>query len=73
MGDVVDFDGMTTQDIPVERVLEMAKDCDEVLVLGWKEDDFYCAMSNPKFSDNILLLELARKTLLDVMINIMQE
>ena len=73
MGDVVDFDGVTTNDIPVEDVLENAKDCDEVLVLGWKGEDFYCAMSNPKFSDAFLLLKVADNTLFDVMMGMLNE
>ena len=69
MGDVIDFDGVTTNDIPVEDVLENAKGCDEVLVLGWKGSDFYCAMSNPQYSDVFLLLQIAQRTLMDVMLH----
>lgn len=73
MGDVIDFEGVTTGDIPVEKVCEMAKDCDTVLIFGWKGDDFYCAMSNPQFSENILLAEIGKKLLLDVMLEMMNE
>ena len=73
MGDVIDFDGATTEEIPVEKVLDMAKDCDTVLVFGWKDDDFYCAMSDPRFADNILLCEIGKKLLMDVMMEMMNE
>ena len=73
MGDVIDFDGATTEEIPVEKVLDMAKDCDTVLVLGWKNDDFYCAMSDPRFAENILLVTIGKKVMLDVMLEMMNE
>ena len=68
MGDVINFDGITTQDIPVDDVLENAKVCDEVLVIGWKGDDFYCAMSNPSVRDAFFLLTLANRTLMDTLL-----
>ena len=73
MGDVIDFDGVTTEKIDVDKVLDMAKDCDTVLVLGWKNNDFYCAMSDPQFSENILLVEIGKKVLLDVMLEMLNE
>ena len=73
MGDVVDFNGVTTEKIPVDKVLDMAKECDTVLVFGWRDDDFYCAMSDPRFSENILLATIGKKVMLDVMLEMMQE
>ena len=73
MGDVIDFEGSTTENIPVEKVCEMAKDCDTVLILGWKADDFYCAMSNPQFSENILLVDIGKKVLLDTMLEMLDD
>ena len=38
MGDVVDFSGGTKGDIPVENVLDGAKDLEMVVVIGFKKD-----------------------------------
>ena len=69
MGDVIDFNGTTTEKVPVEKVFEDSKDCDDVLVIGWKGDDFWCATSNPRYGDNILLLEIARTALMGVIMS----
>lgn len=68
MGDVIDFGGETTKDLSVEEVLEGARDCDDILILGWKGDDFYCATSNAQYSANLLLLEIAKRAMLDVIL-----
>lgn len=47
MGDVVLMKGLTSLDLPVERVLDGAKHLESVLVLGWsKEGEFWAASSN---------------------------
>lgn len=38
MGEVVPLNGQTKGDIPVETVLNGAKDCEYVLVLGYDKD-----------------------------------
>jgi len=73
MGDVIDFDGVTTHDIEVDKVLECARDCDSVLIFGWKGDDFYCAMSRSDFAENILLIEIGKKVLLDTMMGMLDD
>lgn len=46
MGDVVMLEGWTRLPIPVERVLDNAKHCTHVLVLGWDDKgEFYAAAS----------------------------
>jgi len=67
MGDVIDFDGITTQDIDVEKVCEAAKDWDQVMIIGWKDDDFTMALSNSSIQEAVFLLELAKKTALDAL------
>lgn len=37
--------GFTKLPLPVERVLDGAKGCDFVLVLGWKGDEMWTAVS----------------------------
>lgn len=57
MGEVVVLGGLTTLPIPVERVLDGAKKCTHVLVLGYDENgDFYAAASQTTGN-----LELAAK------------
>lgn len=57
MGDVVILPGWTALPIPVERVLDGAKHCSHVLVLGWDEHgEFYAAASQTTGN-----LELAAK------------
>lgn len=46
MGEVITLDCMTTLPIPVDRVLDAAKTCDYVLVLGWKDGDMWTAASD---------------------------
>ena len=50
MGEVVILGGVTTLEIPVERVLDGAKECDYVLVLGWKGDEMHTAASDGDLS-----------------------
>lgn len=46
MGDVVILGGETRLPIPVERVLDGAKECDYVFVLGWKGTEMWTAASD---------------------------
>jgi hypothetical protein len=58
MGDVVLLNGVTTLPIPVERVLEGAKNLDSVLVLGWTKDgEFYAAASSGSFEESTYLAQ----------------
>lgn len=46
MGDVVVLHGDTSLPLPVDRVLDGAKHCEKVLVLGWTpEGELWCASS----------------------------
>lgn len=66
-GDIVAFPGITTLDIPAERVLQRAIDepITDVVVLGWDKDgDFYFASSKADGGDVLWLLEIAKGKLL---------
>jgi hypothetical protein len=69
MADVIMLDMVTRLDIPVERVLENAKDLvkDTVVVIGWDEDGgLYFASSKADGGDVLWLLEKAKQALLEV-------
>ena len=59
---------VTRLDIPVERVLEQAKDnLSDVVLIGWdKEGEFYFASNKADGGDVLWLLEKAKKVLLEV-------
>lgn len=60
---------VTRLDIPVERVLDMAKAAGltQVLILGYDADgDEYFASNTADGPDNLWLLERAKKKLLDI-------
>lgn len=57
---VIEFPGETTKEIPVDKVCEAAKDCDDVLIIGWKNDDLYIASSDSSVGEAIIKLELAK-------------
>lgn len=60
MADVVVLGGFTKLDIPVERVLDGAKDLESVLVLGWtKSGQLYAASSMG--GDGMRAIELAMR------------
>lgn len=65
---VLPFTGLTTVDVPANRILEGVKDeLDSVVVLGWdKEDSFYFAVSHGKKADILYLLELAKQSIMEV-------
>ena len=65
---VVPLNCTTTLDIPVDRVLDAAKEevKDVVIVIGRQEDGkLYAASSISDVGDLLVLLELAKRTLLD--------
>ena len=55
----------TNQPIPPERVLEAARVCTDVLVLGWNEDgSLYAASSMPDSSELLWLMHTFQHKLL---------
>lgn len=65
MTNVIDFTGQTTVPIPPDKVLDGAKVCTSVLVLGWDQnDEFYMASSDAEVGELLILLELAKRDLL---------
>jgi hypothetical protein len=62
---VIPFTGVTKNKVPVADVLEGAKDSDEVVILSWKGDDFVMAMSEPHAMETLMMLELAKRQLMD--------
>lgn len=65
MGQLIRFPGWTTLSIPVEGVLEGARTCTEVLVLGWEADGtFYAAASVPDAATLLWWLEQFKHKLL---------
>ena len=68
MTNVVDFPGITYGDVDAKDVLEAAKDCDEVVVVGWKGDDLYLAMSQSKIADSMLLVRCADRLMMDTLL-----
>jgi hypothetical protein len=68
MGDVVVLDVETTLPIPSERVLRKAIDADvrDVVVIGYDENGLlYFAAANPDVAQDLWLLKLAERWLLD--------
>lgn len=68
MGDVITLKGLrTTQQIPVEQVLDGAKDAlDTCVVIGWEKDaGLYIASSDGNCAEILLLLEMAKKVILE--------
>jgi len=67
VAEVLIFDGITRLDYPVERVLDAAKGCAEVVVVGFDaEGKFYFSSSKANGPDALWLLELAKKRLMDI-------
>jgi hypothetical protein len=65
---VIDLPVVTSLDIPVERILNGAIEAnlDTAIVIGWQEDgEFYFAGSSGDAAQTLLLLELAKRELLD--------
>lgn len=66
---VITFDGVTAHSLPPERVLKGAVEhgMKMVLVIGWDEEgDFYFAGSDPSGPENLWVLEVAKKKLIEV-------
>lgn len=58
MAEPIYLHAWTNQAIPVQRVLDGAKLCTEVLVLGWTEDGtLYAASSEPDSAAVLWLIE----------------
>lgn len=55
MGDVVRLGGVTKLPLPVELVLDGAKECDYVLVLGWKGDEMWSASSEADLTKAVFI------------------
>lgn len=69
MGEVVYLDVVTTQPIPVSRVLDNipADMMDDVLVIGvMKDGTLYTATSTPNAKDMLWMIELFRRQLFDL-------
>lgn len=69
MADILEFSGPTRLSIPVDRVLDRAKDAglSEVVVIGYDKDGaFYFAGSEADGPNNLWLLALAQKKLLEI-------
>lgn len=67
--EVVEFDGITTLDIPPARVLSKAVDAalQSCVVIGYREDgSFYFASSVADGGEVLWLMEVAKKRLLEV-------
>lgn len=69
MGELIELGGITTLDIPVDRVLENAKgkiSDDGVVLIGFDNDgELYFASSIADGGSVIWLLEMAKKCLLE--------
>ena len=65
MAQIIPFSGWTKLPIPVETVLDAAKNCAAVLVLGWDEaGEFYAAASMAERGELLWLVELFKHKLL---------
>lgn len=67
MSDVTYLNKFTTLDIPPDRVLEGAiGKMDEVIVIGWdEEEEFYMAFNKSNIGGLLHLIEIAKKQLLE--------
>lgn len=72
MGDLVIWNGVTKLDIPVERILDRAREenLDSAIVLGWDKDGGVFFASSVADGGNVMwLMEWAKRALLDAMTN----
>ena len=68
MGDVVNLDIPTLADMPAEKILNAAisQNLGEALVVGWRENgDLYFAGTTSNVAEVLLLLEMAKKEILE--------
>jgi hypothetical protein len=73
MSNVVRFPGVTTLDLPVETVFDMAKEAEptEVVVLGYDKDGQFFAISSRADGPNVLwLLEQCKLELFSAAVDI---
>lgn len=69
MADVVEFTGITTLDVPVDRVLSGAQEhgLGSVVVIGFGTDgDFYFASNKADGGEILWLMELAKAKLIKI-------
>ena len=66
MSDVVDFPGNTKGDVPLEKVLESAKELDNVVVIGWRGDDFIMLNTDNDGPAVLFMIELAKRSIMDL-------
>jgi len=65
MGDVVKFTGLTTNKIPPNQVLEMARDeLEAVVIIGYTHDGNLYIASSDDLPETILHMEVAKIELL---------
>jgi hypothetical protein len=68
MAEIIVLDIITKLDIPVERVIDAAKEAElqDVIVIGWdKNGDIYFASSKADGGEVLWLIEKAKKRLLE--------
>jgi hypothetical protein len=68
VSNVVEFDGLTTLDIPAERVLKVALEekLNAVVIMGWDKDgDFYASSSIADGGEALWLMELMKQKLME--------
>ncbi len=77
MTNVVDFGGVTRLPTDPDRILKAADGkLETAVVIGWQKDDsgqFYFASSEPNSAEVIMLLEIAKRRLLESMDELSEE
>jgi hypothetical protein len=69
---VIDFGGITKLPLRPERILGAAYDYavkdefSDVIVIGWRDGEFYLAGSSPELGEALILVENARHAILDM-------
>lgn len=66
MTNIYEIKSKSEPSITVSEVLDESRDLDVAVVIGWRGDDFFMKTSNINVSDNLLLLELAKRLALNV-------
>ena len=66
MSNIIDITSKSEPGVSVEEVFKECADMDAVIFVGWRGDDFHMATSQTNISDNLLLLELAKRLALNV-------
>jgi hypothetical protein len=69
MSDVVDFPGSTKGNIDPDKVAEDAKELDSFIVIGWRDSDFVMLNTDNDGPGVLFLLELARRSVMDMFMN----